>query len=161
MRQHFRTGRLLNTAACGRGGAYPVSTADTNLVTCQRCQRTWAYRAAHRRQEVTNLTVVHSPEAVEALTSGLTPEQIAVKTALDAFIKSAHDEAVEQGVCSTYDEIMESIEGSLPRWYTMPQVPQKWTLSAANRYVDERMTEDEAYKHIAENIKDFISLESY
>jgi hypothetical protein len=157
MAMHYRPARTTGTA-CGRGGAYPLTTPDTNLVSCRRCMATERFR---RVANVATLTVVHNPEAIQVLTDGLTADQIAVKVVLDRFIKAAHDEAVEQGVCGTYDEIMENIQGHLPAWYEMPAVPTKWGLEVSTRYLDDRMTEDEAYKHIAENIKDYISLDSY
>jgi hypothetical protein len=121
--------------ACGRG-THLDHTSDVNGVTCVRCLRSWAYRAAALNDE-------HRP---------------AVREALDALLASAHRAAEEAGHCSTYDEIIEDIE--VPDWYTIPPRKPLFEVGLDYQFRDgiKAEDEDEVYRLIAENPRQYLSV---
>jgi hypothetical protein len=84
-----------------------------------------------------------------------------VKAILDGIFETANDEAENQGVCETYTEILDVVEGALPGWYKMPERKRSWSLyiNSDNRYTDS-MTKDELIEAIKDNPEDFITIEA-
>lgn len=164
MRTHFRLNARHAAVACGRDVPLYRSTDRHDNVDCARCRATDRFKAsAAARESRMNVAAmaVNEGDIANAVSKVVVYTQEAVTAMLDSIFETAHDEAENQGVCDTYNEIMEVVEGSVPGWYKMPERKRSWSLyvNSDNRYTD-AMTKDELIQAIKDNPEDYINIEA-
>lgn len=163
MKMHWQTTARGDSVACGRDiwMAYG-RTRTADKVTCLKCKANAGWQAAARTQYDAISTV-----ELTAMVSSLTDEpertftQTQVKNILDMVFDAAHEAADDQGVCDTYNDIIEEVEAHVPSWYSLPPRKRSWslTVNSAGRYT-ESMTKDELIEAIKNDPEEYLSIEA-
>jgi hypothetical protein len=157
MKMHWQTTARGDSVACGRDiwMAYG-RTRTADKVTCLKCKANAGWQAAASTQYNAVAEAEPQSSAGEHL---YTQEQ--VTNILNMVFDAAHEAADDQGVCDTYNDIIEEVEAHVPSWYTLPPRKRSWslTVNSAGRYT-ESMTKDELIEAIKNDPEEYLSIEA-